>query len=65
MPHILRTILSESDYLQLLDWTAQQAVSGKQGVTPKEITRWTALATLLPVAVQIHRVGQDQNTSQR
>ena len=42
--------LSESDYVQLLDWTAQQEVSGKQGVTPKEITPVIKRLGLAPTA---------------
>ena len=31
------TSLTEADYLQLLDWSARQIVSGKRGLTPEDI----------------------------
>ena len=42
--------LSESDYVQLADWTAQQEVAGKQGVTPQEITPVIKRLSLAPTA---------------
>ena len=55
-----REIISQGDYLELLDWTARQVVPGKRGTTPPlTLSLFQRLSGILPPATAWVELVQD------